>query len=344
MASGCRARSARSRLGLDELGIERVGEPRYHFVLHVEQIGDRLVEPFGPEMLAGFGVDQLHIDAKPAAVPLHRALEHIADIQLATDLPYIGRPALVGERGIAADHERAADARQVGGQAFDHAVDEIFLLVIAANVGERQHHDRQPGRRNLHRRCACAQRRRARSVRDHRIGADRTGDILQALLAEVGKFRADLAIHLIVGRRRQTDAAGFSDALEPRRNIDAIAEDVVHANDDVADVDADAKQNPLVSRIADREPVDAALELHGGPHRIDRAGEFGEEAVPGILDDAAAVLDDHRQHRVYQQRSHARMGRFLVRMHQPRIAGDIGHQDRGKPSLDAVAGDEALGI
>ena len=275
---------------------------------------------------------------------LHRALEHVADIQLATDLPHVGRPALVGERGIAADHERAANARQVGGQAFDHAVDEIFLLGIAADIGERQHHDREPGRRNLYRRRACAQRRRARSVRDDRIDADRTGDILQALLAEIGKFRSDLAIHLIVGRRRQTDAAGFSDALEPRRDIDAVAEDVVHADDDVADIDADAKQNPLLGRIADREPVDAALELHGGPHRIDRAGELGEEAVPGILDDAAAVLDDHRQHGVYQQRSHARMGRFLVRMHQPRIAGDIGHQDRGKPSLDAVAGDEALGV
>ena len=129
---------------------------------------------------------------------------------------------------------------------------------------------------------------------------------------------------LIVGRRRQADAAGFGNALEPGCDVDAVAEDVVLANDDVADMDADAEQNPLVGRLADREPVDPALELHRGPHRIDRAGKLREEAVAGVLDDAAAMLGDHRQDGG-QQRGHARMRRFFVEMHEPRITGDIRH-------------------
>ena len=111
-----------------ELCAERVGEPRDDFVLHVEEVGDGLVEPFRPEMIAALGVDELDIDAHPAAGALNAALEHIADVQLAPDLLHIDAPALVGEGGVAPDHEGAADARQIGGQALGHAVDEIVLF------------------------------------------------------------------------------------------------------------------------------------------------------------------------------------------------------------------------
>ena len=55
------------RLSLNELGIQRVGEPRYDFVLHIEQIGDGLIEPLGPKVIAGLGINQLHVHAKPVA-------------------------------------------------------------------------------------------------------------------------------------------------------------------------------------------------------------------------------------------------------------------------------------
>ena len=73
------------RLGGDELGVQRVRQARDDFVLHVEEIGERLVEPLGPEMIAGFGVDELHIDAHAVSAALNAALEDIADVQLAAD-------------------------------------------------------------------------------------------------------------------------------------------------------------------------------------------------------------------------------------------------------------------
>jgi hypothetical protein len=36
------------RLGCNHLGIQRVRQSRHDFVLHIEQIGDRLVEAFSP--------------------------------------------------------------------------------------------------------------------------------------------------------------------------------------------------------------------------------------------------------------------------------------------------------
>jgi hypothetical protein len=50
-------------------------QTRDDFVLHVEEIGQRLVEPLGPQMIARFGVDQLHIDAHAASTVLNAAFE-----------------------------------------------------------------------------------------------------------------------------------------------------------------------------------------------------------------------------------------------------------------------------
>ncbi len=83
---GVRSLFRASRLGGDELGVERVREPRDDFVLHVEEIGERLVEPFGPEVTAGLGVDELDVDAHAVSAALNAALEDIADVQLAPDL------------------------------------------------------------------------------------------------------------------------------------------------------------------------------------------------------------------------------------------------------------------
>jgi hypothetical protein len=66
--------------------------------------------------------------------------------QLAADLLQIDGLALICESRVAADYEEAADARQAGGQARGHAVDEIVLFGIAAHIGEGKDHDGE-GRR-----------------------------------------------------------------------------------------------------------------------------------------------------------------------------------------------------
>ena len=135
-----------SRLGGDELSVERARQARDDFVLHVEEVGQGLVEPLGPEMIARFGVDQLDVDAHAVSAALDAALEHIADVQLAPDLLQIDGLALVSEGRVAPDHERAANARKIGRQALGDPVDEMLLLRIAADIGERQHDDRQARR------------------------------------------------------------------------------------------------------------------------------------------------------------------------------------------------------
>ena len=74
-----------SRLGDDELSVERACQARDDLVLHVKEIGERFIEPLSPEMIARFGVDELHVDAHAFSAALNTAFEDIADVQLAPD-------------------------------------------------------------------------------------------------------------------------------------------------------------------------------------------------------------------------------------------------------------------
>src|SRR5262249_19561688 len=105
----------------------------------------RTVEAFGPEMRSGDSVDQLGGDAYPSASLAHRTFEHIADTQFAADLLHIDRLALVCKTGIAGDYEEPADARQRGNDLLDHAIGEMFVLGVAAHIGEGQYRDRRFG-------------------------------------------------------------------------------------------------------------------------------------------------------------------------------------------------------
>ena len=115
--------------------------------LRFREIGAIGVEPVCPDVCARFRVDQLHIHADLVAAAPHAALEHIADAELATDLLRIDRFALVGEGGVARDHEAAGNALEIGRQIIGDPVGKIFLVRIVRQVRERQDDDRQARRR-----------------------------------------------------------------------------------------------------------------------------------------------------------------------------------------------------
>src|SRR6516164_8760329 len=80
--------------------------------------------------------------ARAAARLAHRASQDITDAEFAADPLHVDGLALVGEARIAGDHKQPADARERGDDFLDHAVGEIFLPGITAQIGEGQHRDR----------------------------------------------------------------------------------------------------------------------------------------------------------------------------------------------------------
>ena len=125
-----------------ELRRDRADDARGHLILQLEDIVERAFEAVRPEMRRGRSVDELPGDAHPVRRLAHAAFQHVAHAQFAADLPHVDRAALVGEAGVARDDEQPAHARQRRDDVLHHAVGEVLLLGIAAQVQERQDGDR----------------------------------------------------------------------------------------------------------------------------------------------------------------------------------------------------------
>jgi hypothetical protein len=215
----------------------------------------------------------------------------------------------------------------------DEPVDEIFLLRVAAHVLKRQHRDgRAFGR------CRNFRRLGRGLVELNAIDPHRLLDVLEALVAGIGKGGVDLAAHLpecVIG---DADAASFGNGFQPRGNVDAVAEDVALVDDDVADVNPDAQFDAPVGgfvRIALRH---SALLLDGAAGGVHGAAEFDQDAVAGAFDDTAAMLGDHRLQQVATMGVEPGQRAFLVGPHQPAVAGDIPGENGRKPPLYTMFG------
>ena len=138
---GGRSSGRTGALGGLQRGFDDPGNARRHFVLKLEDIVERAVEPVGPQMRTGRGIDQLSRNAHATPRLADGALKHIADAQFAPDLLHVGRLAFVRETRILGDDEEPANAAQRGDDLLNQAIGEILQLRIVAKVLKRQHHD-----------------------------------------------------------------------------------------------------------------------------------------------------------------------------------------------------------
>ena len=105
-------RPAPGALALDaaELGFERGDDRRHDLVLHGEDVLEIAVVAFGPEMVAGCGLDQLRGDAHPRAGLAHAALQDVGHAQTDAHILHVDRLALERERGVAGDDKERTEA------------------------------------------------------------------------------------------------------------------------------------------------------------------------------------------------------------------------------------------
>ena len=72
------------------------------------------------------------------------------------------------------------------------------------------------------------------------------------------------------------------------------------------------------------------LNFDGAAHGVDDTAELDDRAVAGALDDAPVMHGDGRIDQVAAERPQPRQNPILVGSGKPRIADDVGHQDRGQ--------------
>src|SRR5271166_2540200 len=99
---------------------------------------------------------------------------------------------------------------------------------------------------------------------------DRFGDVFQFLQTEGSETESKLSADLIINGPRYRDAAGLADALEPRRDVDPLAQYIVAVDQHVAEMDADAiDDSPRLRRIdvaLDHHVLDRNRAFDGGDH------------------------------------------------------------------------------
>ena len=134
-----RARKCANAFRGQQARLDRADDAAGDLILDCKDVAEFAVVLLGPMMSAGHRVDQLGADAQPLAGPAHAAFEHIANAELACDLPDIDGAALVDKGRVARDDEQPPDAGQAGDQVLGYAVGEIVLIGIAAHVVKRQH-------------------------------------------------------------------------------------------------------------------------------------------------------------------------------------------------------------
>jgi hypothetical protein len=104
--------------------------------------------------------------------------------------------------------------------------------------------------------------------------------------------------------------------------------------DYVADIDAHAESNTPVFHLADCKFLDAGLESHRSPNRLNRARKLRQEPVPGVLHDAAAMFRNRGRNTFRQECCQLRMRSLFVMVHEPGIASHVGGQYRRQPTLN----------
>src|SRR5690348_16083405 len=100
----------------------------------------------------------------------------------------------------------------------------------------------------------------------------RPGNIFHALLTEVLERVRQFISYLLEYGLGDTDPVRFGKRLEPRRDIDPIAVDVLRLGDHVAQVDAYAKADALVVSDAQIAMSHAALHLDRAENGFDDTG------------------------------------------------------------------------
>jgi hypothetical protein len=117
-------------------------------------------------------------------------------------------------------------------------------------------------------------RQRLDVLRGEGKDADRAGDILNRLLAEISEGERELVSDLIIRRARDAQAPRLAESLQAGGNVDAIAENVAVVDDDIAYIDTDAKNDALVLANSCVATEHAALNGNRALHRIDDAAKL----------------------------------------------------------------------
>ena len=157
----------------------------------------------------------------------------------------------------------------------------------------------------------------------------RARNVLQRAIAKPVHGKFQFADDLLMQRTGDADVGRLRDLLQPRRHVDAVAEQVAAVNHHVAKIEANAELHAPFRREIGVSPFQIALDRDRCPDRLHGALELGDQAVAGRAEDAPPML-------VHEARDRRAVGgkrcerAFLVGRDKATVASDIGSKDYGE--------------
>jgi hypothetical protein len=101
-----------------------------------------------------------------------------------------------------------------------------------------------------------------------------------------------------VDRLGDEHASRLRQGFKPGRNVDAIPIDPFLLDDDIAEVNADAKFHAAVERQLCVPEAQFVLDSDCALHRLHHTGKFCQQVIPRGVHDATPVLLDEGGHEV----------------------------------------------
>ena len=165
----------------------------------------------------------------------------------------------------------------------------------------------------------------------------RPGQVLDLPRAQVPVAKRQLGFDLVEDLARNADTAGLGEPLQTRRDVDAVAVDVVVLDDDVAEVNADPEGDATLLGNGFVTFGDAPLDVDGALDRLDDARELDQNAVAHELDDAPVMPGDRGIDELFAVGVERGQRAGLVGFHQAAVPDRVGAQDRGEFAFHSLS-------
>src|SRR5262249_32136075 len=146
-------------------------------------------------------------------------------------------------------------------------------------------------------------------------------------------LQREFVLDLIVDAARDAYASRVGDRLDARRDVDSVPQQIATLDDDVAQVDADAKPHARGLRQMLVACTQRGLNFRRAPNSLHRGRKLCEDRVACGVERAAPVrlqelVED------FAMTPKDLDGTLLVFTHHPAVSEYVGHEDRREPAFD----------
>jgi hypothetical protein len=167
-------------------------------------------------------------------------------------------------------------------------------------------------------------------IRKHTVDPDRICDVLYFAISERLISTNQFVLYLLIDAARDVNLTGIGNTLKARGNIDAIAENVVCFDDNVAKIDANPKFNPMMLRHRCVASNHVLLDDDTASNSFDRTVENRNKSVTSGFDEPSVMPDNARLDEVALKPLDAKMRSFLIDLHEAAVARDITGDNRSE--------------